>query len=334
MATSLEPYIRKATRAQDTTKIFNSIPGEMLPMLSLARTNRILVYNGCFNPPHQGHLALLSQAFHNCGEDLNVVAAVVIMASDRYIKYKLKHEHPHGGRKPLVLPLARRIRLWDAELEAKGISWCFAYPEDRWAGASTALRRDLKRDGFEVDFVRVAGGDKIGRHFHTHGTWNCRTMITSDICRPVDFYEDSAPENLVGHGPWKAVDVDDEALRERAWMKAIYSTPSGTDDLDAMDEDQKATFLADVIENAYVQSVAAAKKRKLWACEVHEYTSSPRGYAARFIASEDHLDPDISSEKIRGIIAKSSPDRLEAELQGIALSPALLAQFILEQGTG
>ena len=331
MAASLEPYLRKAVKADNTTKIFNEVPGGMPPMLSKARTNRILVYNGCFNPPHQGHLALLNHTFHNCGEDLNVVAAVVIVASDQYLQFKFGH---HGG--VLMLPLEWRMRLWAAELEARRVNWCFVYPEEEWSDASAALRRDLRRDGFGVERVRVAGGDKIGRAFHTHGVWGCQKMITSDVCRPVDFYQGSAPVTLNKHAPWNAVGVDDDALRERARLKVLYSSAAdGKTEGSAgpglgRPDDPRAIVLEDRINDVYLESVADARKRKVWVCDC---TSNRRGYTARFVASDDHLDPDISSERIRAIIANSSPDRLEAELQGIAMSPALLTQLILELST-
>lgn len=58
------------------------------PRLRSDRMNRIIVYAGCFNPPHVGHQALLTYVFNHC-KDINVVAAVIIPADDDAVKEKL-----------------------------------------------------------------------------------------------------------------------------------------------------------------------------------------------------------------------------------------------------
>ena len=329
MAATLETYLRSAASTRNITKIFNDVPGQMPPTLSKTRTNRILIYNGCFNPPHHGHRALLYHSFHHCGEDLNVVAAIVLVAGDHYLGWKLPRHS-----QALRLSVAQRMQLWDAELEGR-VNWCFVCPEDDWFVVEVVLGRELRRDGFSVEFVHVVGGDKVSRASQTHGVWGCQTMITSDICRPVDFYpdRDSAPQNLTRHGPWRRVEVDDEILMERARAKVLHShstlenTPedSPSDASRPAADEPVAPVLLDQVADVYQHSLTAAGKRKLWVCDL---TTTKRGYSVRFVASEDHLDPTISSEKIRGSLLSPQTSNLEEELRDIALSPALLMQFL------
>ena len=77
----LAPYIRqvyKRTLIDAPTNHEEQVFGcpETAPRLDSSRVNRILVYPGSFNPPHRGHLHLLSHVFHHGVPDLNVVAAI------------------------------------------------------------------------------------------------------------------------------------------------------------------------------------------------------------------------------------------------------------------
>lgn len=341
----LEAYIRNALPPEDKrARVFHDVPGRAPPTLSRDHTNRILLFNGCFNPPHRGHLALLEHAFHHCGEDLRVVAAVVLVASEEYLRWKLRRAD---------LSDAQRIQLWDGELSARDVNWCLAYPEDAWWAVSARLKRDLKRDGFDVEFVRIAGGDKVKQRSQAHGQWSCRTLVTSDICRRVDFFDDGegedhgdggggSPATLRNHGPWKKVQVADEILREQARSRVLHSlglNGGGVDiagdastDMTAAQSSlvkeeggEEAAALARRIDEEYLRSLSVRDKRRLWACDC---TSNPRGYTLRFIASDDHLSPDISSTNLRNIIAYTELSELEDKLQGVALSPALLTRFI------
>ncbi len=324
--TLLEGYIRGALRHDKRAKIFNDVPGQMPPTLSRQRSNRIILYNGCFNPPHRGHLALLEHAFHHCGEDLNVVAAVILVASEEYLRWKLLVQ-----ASDVPFSQAQRVQLWHGEVGH--LNWCLVYPEDQWWEVSAKLKHDLQGDGFELEFVRIAGGDKVNQKSQAHGEWSCRKLITSDVCRPVDFFENDAPVSLRGHGPWKKVPVDEEALQERARQHVLYLQSTGENaageagsDTAQPDPGKEDIILAERIREEYLRSLSVAEKRRLWICDC---TSNPKGYSIRFIASDEHLDPGISSTGLRDIIAYTPVQELEEKLKGVALSPALLTSFIL-----
>ncbi|KAK7749056.1 hypothetical protein SLS62_008451 [Diatrype stigma] len=356
---SLEAYIRSALPPGDKrTRVFHDAPGRTPPTLSRDHANRILLFNGCFNPPHRGHLALLEDAFHHSGEDLHAIAAVVLVASEEYLRWKF--HRPRAEGRDVHLSDAQRIQLWEGELGATNNNWCLAYPEDQWWEVSDRLKRDLARDGFELEFVRVAGGDKVGLRSQAHGQWNCRTLITSDICRRVDFFDgggkghgddggNDSPATLKNHRPWREVKVADEILRERARQHVLHSpgldgsgvvmavagdaggtgaaaaaTAAKSSLVEDNEEDREAA-LARRIDEEYLRSLSVRNKKRLWTCDC---TSNSRGYTLRFIASDDHLSPDISSTNLRNIIANTELSELEDKLQGIALSPALLTRFV------
>lgn len=60
------------------------------PTLVKHRTNRILAYVGSFNPPHRGHLHLLKHVFTRGTHDMNVIAAIIIPASDESVMKKVQ----------------------------------------------------------------------------------------------------------------------------------------------------------------------------------------------------------------------------------------------------
>lgn len=87
----------------------------------------------------------------------------------------------------------------------------------------------------------------------------------------------------------------------------------------------------------YHQSEEAAAKRHLWVCKSKHNNAN----TTRFVHTDKQLNHNISSTKVREIIAqnpidiwggknvqKSSLARLEKKLEGIALSPKTLVRFI------
>ncbi|KAI2625966.1 hypothetical protein GGS26DRAFT_185572 [Hypomontagnella submonticulosa] len=276
------------------------------------RKSYILLYNGCFNPPHVGHLAHLSHAFHHGGPDLYFAGAIILIAGDFYLGWKLG-----SPSSALQLSESQRRSLWEAELAQRPDEgrWCFVLREDTWPRVVETLEQFFKVDGLEVEFVRVAGGDKAGRAKVQHGVWGCRMTLTTDVSRPVDFYAGEAgetgavrspPSTLRAHGPWRRIQEakDDGVESGEAGKEAGPRTEVGR----------------------------VSGKRDIWQCE------SMFIYSLRFVTSHasERLDPDLSSTKIRNIIAatladsKKPLDTLEDELRGVALSPGLLTQYVWE----
>ena len=60
------------------------------PTFSLNRINYILIFSGCFNPPHVGHLNFMRHSYLTAQRDLNVVAALFEICSDEFLEKKCK----------------------------------------------------------------------------------------------------------------------------------------------------------------------------------------------------------------------------------------------------
>ncbi|KAI2468741.1 hypothetical protein F4781DRAFT_397202 [Annulohypoxylon bovei var. microspora] len=304
-------------------------------------TNRILLYNGCFNPPHRGHLAHLTHAFRHGGPDLALVGAVVLVAGDEYLRWKIR-----AGSGVLRLDVAKRVRLWNGALGLRGgdyvsededeggdgeegegaaNNWCWVLPENSWPCIADDLDRMLEANKFAVEYVRLAGGDKVQVDSVEHGVWECRTILTTDVSRPLGFYDSTfvgeaarAPRHLWNHTEW--------ALAwERPWtdVTAQQSDEEPDDDYTAMPRDGRPAPLGD---------------RDVWTC-ARLRVPHPSGfrYAVRVVCSvpADRVDPDLSSTRVRAVIAEALAGPLGSgalvdRLRGLALSPELLAKYVTE----
>ncbi|OTA87880.1 hypothetical protein M434DRAFT_35126 [Hypoxylon sp. CO27-5] len=387
---SLEEYIRAAYPAIDTdienniptsastststssstpsssTQQAKTTPARQKPTLKKGHINRILLYNGCFNPPHQGHLAQLTHAYRHSGADLHIVGAVVLVAGDQYLKWKM-------GRSPsaLRLSVAQRIELWNRELRARererdgsaADRWCWVIPEDKWSATADELERLFEMDGFEVEFVRLAGGDKVGLRGVEHGVWGCGMTVTTDVSRPVEFCErvgggggEVRLRDLPGHTKWKRVLQQGDAVGEDNDAGVRGGAPAQT-----LASTSLAGYVSQVClrghcpPRSYTSTgvsvpsrrspvrlwtpptpIVPEHKREVWVCESTYFTRGT--YTVRFVTStlQERLDPNLSSTKLREIITEATaPSQggrvLEDRLRGVALSPELLAKFITEE---
>lgn len=88
----LETYIVKAYSENNPSSGTRSFFRSTSPRLEKDRINRILVYRGCFNPPHIGHLYLIRLTFMRAKEQLNTVAVIIIPLSNTSCANKLENE--------------------------------------------------------------------------------------------------------------------------------------------------------------------------------------------------------------------------------------------------
>ncbi|KAI0106653.1 hypothetical protein F4814DRAFT_64980 [Daldinia grandis] len=313
----LDEYIRQVVGSSSSPSTFPIKHRSSPTILRRGRTNHVLLYNGCFNPPHHGHLAHLVHAFRHAGPDLNIVGAVVLVADNSYLKWKLA-----GQRGALNLELKQRMSLWEEGLmQIPEEEQCWVLSELLWRRYADELEQLFEEDGVDVEFVRLAGGDKVRVAAVEHGVWGCRSVITTDVSRPVDFYSSSVgdvslPIPLSHHSEWERV------VGER----------QGEDGRD--EEVGSETLIAEstVISSSSTAPSAPQPSRDIWTCE---HGPSGNYYDVRFIASthDERVDPDLSSTKIREILAAGknlNADQLEEKLRGIALSPELLVWYIEE----
>ncbi|KAI1384025.1 uncharacterized protein F4822DRAFT_433975 [Hypoxylon trugodes] len=331
---SLVEYVKIAT-GQSFGARKDGIRG---PRLRKGRMNRVLLYNGCFNPPHHGHLAHLIHAYRYAGgfdslgdsgsghstaaknnddgggdgssgsrsEDA-VIGAIILVAPDVYLSYKFPTH-----KKNLHLPENQRIELWETALSHPQVNareWCAVIPESDWMTVESELEDLCAGDGVQVEYVRLAGGDKVSRRLVEHGAWGCVVTVTADVSRGVDFCERDGDgyrlHRIKGHGEWKRAVQDDD-----------------DDDGDTGEGKKKG-------------------RRDVWTCS----HAKRRDRELLFVTSreDERVDPNVSSTEVRRIIsdvvststtyaytAQQTQDLLEKELSGVALSSELLARYIVE----
>lgn len=152
----LSRYFRLALN-NPNAKFFEN--GDTEPMLHKDRTNHVLFYRGSFNPPHQGHKDALCHAFFRAGNNLNIVAAVVVFTSDVHIAGKLAERNP--GRAPLVFKKADRIRLWNSSGLHGNWHCCWGFEQDYLGAFRATVAKLASKDGYNIETVYILGGDYV-----------------------------------------------------------------------------------------------------------------------------------------------------------------------------
>ncbi|KAI0134684.1 hypothetical protein BJ170DRAFT_212111 [Xylariales sp. AK1849] len=119
-----------------------------------------MIYNESY-PPHRGHLGLLEHAFEDCGEDFNVLAAIIVVTSDERLHRKFK-------KQPGTVKFSRQEQ---AQLRREGLgwtSWCCMYDCDHvgWTMFLRIFRQFIMRDRFEIEFVGLGDPDYINPKRH------------------------------------------------------------------------------------------------------------------------------------------------------------------------
>ncbi|KAK1974413.1 hypothetical protein LZ30DRAFT_408992 [Colletotrichum cereale] len=156
----LGPYIARCHSNYTPVRSFNRnnriFKTENQPLLRRGRMNRVIVYPGCFNPPHLGHYNMLRRAFEG-SRDINVVAAVVFPLNDSRLEGK------YAMSDGLILSKAERVRLWRSDARFMPEWWVYDGDEGDWYALRDDLEEAIERDGFEIQFSSVLGPDHIGR---------------------------------------------------------------------------------------------------------------------------------------------------------------------------
>jgi hypothetical protein len=215
-------------------RIFDQGLTHRRPRLHLGRVNRILLYPGCFNPPHIAHERLLSHAFAGT-QDLNVIAAIVLPLDGARVADKCSRADPlpllidsimSGGRaRHLVLSEKQRVWLWNGGWERTVVphDWRWAYDgaEAEWEGFRARLVAAVEPDGFELEFVCLVGADYVSRGvpFPWDLAWDCKGIVVGEVGRRANFVSGDLRgklEPLVMCEKWGVVEEDEKETYERA----------------------------------------------------------------------------------------------------------------------
>jgi hypothetical protein len=176
--------------------LFKPAPNVSPPTLRSDRKNRILVYPGCFNPLHHGHIALLWRTFL-CTDD-HTIATLIVPMDDANVARKAATE---GSGKSFILTHYQRSQLWQDPILNR---FAWVYPGDLhdYTEFRTKVAELAAADGFRLNFVTCYGSD----HFEDGRVPGSRSVATSDVTRAVEF---------VSHGGRRLKKLDDC----RPWKK-------------------------------------------------------------------------------------------------------------------
>jgi hypothetical protein len=198
-ATLLHSYIRNAYNSFSEEPAIRSSDSvfrdDAEVLLTPGRTNRIIVYAGCFNPPHHGHMQLLTHCLTAAQHSLNAIAAVVVPMDTEILRNKVNYQQrkARGPQNALVLAKWQRANLWANNKWWPDCAWVFPssdQPNDNigqmWLKFRNRLITILNADGFDIEFL-VAGG--VERSLTKEGSasrgrgWGTTSTIFSDVSR-------------------------------------------------------------------------------------------------------------------------------------------------------
>ncbi|KAH7092414.1 hypothetical protein FB567DRAFT_545565 [Paraphoma chrysanthemicola] len=221
----LEDYILRAERTSidvplaDRHTLFRRVKGVQPPRLRSDRNNIVLIYPGCFNPPHLGHLALLWHAFL-CTDDKTVAAMFLPLGNGSLSQ---KASTVELGRS-FKLSHKQRSKLLEDEILSR-FSWVYPGPALDSAEFILRLQELAKVDGFRVSFPSLHGGDNFGV-FNFEGSlgWGTGNIVSSNIGRPMSRRDNinndfGPPHQLPTFEPWKRLSrAKPRSTRDTIWQ--------------------------------------------------------------------------------------------------------------------
>jgi hypothetical protein len=200
-STPLEHYIHLAEEEveierKSTAPIFSN--QLVAPRLYTDRQNRILIFRGCFNPPHLGHLELLAHVFLRT--DCRTIAAIIHPVGLGGCR---KQNATVKGRAFSLNQNERTTLLHDEVLSR--FSWVYIDELDSSSQFRKAMKRLAKADGYELAFTYLSGSDHWDLDDDTSA---CSGLsITSDVTRLSVLVQDgrTEPERLSGCSRWRKI---------------------------------------------------------------------------------------------------------------------------------
>ena len=164
-------------------KVFCDNPHGRAPTLRDDGENRIMIYPGCFNPPHLGHTGLLWHTYL-CVDKKTIAAITALLFTGSFAR---KEMTSCNGRQFMLTHHQRTQLLQDPVLS----QYVWVYPREEWELVEQfyqTLEQVCGKDGFKVSLPSLHGGDNFEGFRQTgYMGWDSGSIITSDVGRPVDF---------------------------------------------------------------------------------------------------------------------------------------------------
>ena len=191
--------------------IFDSLGSA--PQFDKTKTNRILVYFGCFNPPNRAHLHQLTHVFLRGTYDLNIQYALIVPSTDELVSRKKKAEDAN-----FMFSLDERCVLWRRDLCFPLWAWVFNQNIMPFSTFWKRLYRAIKRDGISLEMVPLCGPGNIPSGSPPSPVYCCMTIIMTDASRAIRFKDrEGRLMAISGYTKWRAFRDNDRL----AWQSAL-----------------------------------------------------------------------------------------------------------------
>ncbi|KAI4202052.1 MAG: hypothetical protein LQ350_002841 [Teloschistes chrysophthalmus] len=304
------------------------------PLLVRGSANHIILYNGAFNPPHQGHLELLRHTFEHGVPDLNVVAAIIRPLPD---DYSLEKGQQAGGS--FVFDRDTRCMLW--KQDQRFPDWAWVHEGDgSFSSLLARLQEVASADGYDIDYLPLKGpweNEHKAPWMQDRYCYGATMLLVSDAARAADYQRPSGKiRDFKGYSKWENLFKLNARMAEEAANKDEWSTQGNV----GSDSDSRSELS---VVPATHENVPASHEdmKKIIQCRRSDPGNGK--YQIRFVKTRENQDvkrsTDTSSTELRDIMSRMGrPMDMRTALKDLVLSGELLwecrEQWLLKANFG
>lgn len=191
-------------------------------LLDRDRVNRVLLFDGCFDPPHIAQLELLKYVYTQARTRLNIVGAIILPCSEHSCNTVARNRknraiwnnEPLSEGHDIHFGLAERMEMWYEDPDFP--VWASVLDVEIWDAFRDQLVKATSFDGYELRFTLLRGVDHLRPGMRVFHALSTDEMISSDITRKAEFVNQDGLLRLSEDAtPWTVWDVKEslEAAR-------------------------------------------------------------------------------------------------------------------------